>query len=85
MGAVWHVGSSRTREQTHGPRKGRQLPHPWITREGPGRGCFGVPQGSTCPRRASPWPRKLACADIGDVMSERFSSSPVFSGFTLAA
>ena len=36
--AQWHVGSSRTRDQTHGPGCGRRVLNHWTTGEVPG--CF---------------------------------------------
>ncbi|XP_070239343.1 proteoglycan 3 [Bos mutus] len=51
----------------------------------PGARAFLSASRHHLPHRASSWPQKPACADVGDVMTERFSSSPVFSGFTLAA
>ena len=31
--APWHVGTSRTRDRTHVPCIGRQIPNHWTTRE----------------------------------------------------
>ena len=31
--ALWHVESSQTRDRTHAPCTGRQIPNHWTTRE----------------------------------------------------
>ena len=56
VGALKHMGSSRTRDRTHGPCMGRQLLHHWTTREGLGGGASDCLEAHLLPSSVIPAP-----------------------------